>query len=407
MTRFVAVACLLASAVPASAKTFVLPHFLEKSGFTSNTQYTFDTSLFMTYSAGLAGTAPGAGAHLDLWLFDEQGNPLGNNGVTVCGPCAFDLSAATRKASIRFESEMLKHGPLDTPVKQGYAIATVSNDQANLGLTASLFNSHTSAFDLTSLTLAPWEVETQGTRVLLAPHLFEPSGSIVNQTYSFDTTIYATYVGGQAGLPGGTGATVDFYWYADDGTLLKNNGNNVCGPCSYNLGAGARKATIKLENLVLAQGAFDTGVKTGFGVLVVGGGDPDGVALTGMTVNAHANAFDLAFAALDLVPVDASSLVAAPAEPGFVRTLSAQPNPSREGIAFTFDLARAGDVTFAVYDALGRKVRTLSSGTRAAGAQRAAWDGRDDGGARVAPGVYFGRLLSGAGELASKVVVLP
>ena len=409
MIRSAAVACALAAfAFPASAKTFVIPHFLERSGFISAAQYTFDTSLYMAYVPGLAGTAAGPGAHVDLWLFDDFGNPLLNNGVLVCGPCGYDLSAAARKRAVRLESEMLKSGPMDTQIKLGYAIATISNDDGNVAVNASILNSHTSASDLAIFSERPWVIDAEGPRVLVAPHFYEAAGSINNTQYTFDTTIYATYVGGQAGVPGGTGAAVDLYLYADDGSLLKNNGNDVCGPCTYNLGgAQARKASIKLENVILAQGPFDAAAKSGFGVVVVRGNDPDGVALAGIEFNSHSSPFDLAMTEVTLDPIAASLLVGVPADEGFVRALTAQPNPSQGDIAFSFELAHAGDVTFAVFDVLGRKVRTLASGTLGAGPQRAAWDGRDDGGTRVAAGVYFGKLVSGTRELASKVVVLP
>ncbi|NUO79739.1 T9SS type A sorting domain-containing protein, partial [candidate division KSB1 bacterium] len=48
--------------------------------------------------------------------------------------------------------------------------------------------------------------------------------------------------------------------------------------------------------------------------------------------------------------------------------------------------------TLAVYNILGRRVRTLVDGVQAAGEQRVTWDGRDDEGAAVTSGIYFYRL---------------
>jgi flagellar hook assembly protein FlgD len=48
-----------------------------------------------------------------------------------------------------------------------------------------------------------------------------------------------------------------------------------------------------------------------------------------------------------------------------------------------------------VFDLLGRRVRTLDRGPRAAGAQRVAWDGRDAAGAPVTPGLYHVRVDAG------------
>jgi flagellar basal-body rod modification protein FlgD len=66
--------------------------------------------------------------------------------------------------------------------------------------------------------------------------------------------------------------------------------------------------------------------------------------------------------------------------------------------ALPFALDRvAGEVSVEVLDAQGRRVRQMSLGPRAAGAQAVEWDGADDQGQRVAPGTYFYRV-SAAGE---------
>jgi len=69
-----------------------------------------------------------------------------------------------------------------------------------------------------------------------------------------------------------------------------------------------------------------------------------------------------------------------------------RPNPFRERTTVSFTLDRDVDVQLAVYDAAGRRVRTLVDGPRAAGAGTADWDGRDASGRRVTAGIYFVRL---------------
>ncbi|MEO5618751.1 MAG: FlgD immunoglobulin-like domain containing protein, partial [Candidatus Eisenbacteria bacterium] len=69
------------------------------------------------------------------------------------------------------------------------------------------------------------------------------------------------------------------------------------------------------------------------------------------------------------------------------------PNPFRTSTALTFALAGPGRVDVAVFDVLGREVRSLARGTwLAAGAQRFAWDGRDGDGRETGAGVYFVRV---------------
>jgi hypothetical protein len=82
------------------------------------------------------------------------------------------------------------------------------------------------------------------------------------------------------------------------------------------------------------------------------------------------------------------------------------PNPFRGRTAFRFGLARAGDVRLELYDVSGRRVRTLVSGTLPAGEHTRAWDGRDERGGAVRPGVYFVRLVTPSRTFNSRLVAL-
>ena len=85
------------------------------------------------------------------------------------------------------------------------------------------------------------------------------------------------------------------------------------------------------------------------------------------------------------------------------------PNPARGAARFTLTGggAGAGPVEVAVFDVAGRRVRALWRGTPAAGgAQALSWDGRDDGGRRAAPGVYYVRAAAGSGRPALQRLVL-
>ena len=82
------------------------------------------------------------------------------------------------------------------------------------------------------------------------------------------------------------------------------------------------------------------------------------------------------------------------------------PNPFNPATTLRFDLARAGTVDLCVYDAAGRRVRTLVREHLDAGLGHAiAWDGRDDAGQRVPSGVYFCRLVT-ADTRTSRTLVL-
>ena len=87
--------------------------------------------------------------------------------------------------------------------------------------------------------------------------------------------------------------------------------------------------------------------------------------------------------------------------------LSARPNPTREGMTAEFALPRdEASVSLVLYDLSGRLCRTLLSGALPAGPHRVSWDGRDEGGERARPGIYFLKLEAQAGRIESKVLVL-
>ncbi|HMB89543.1 MAG TPA: LamG-like jellyroll fold domain-containing protein, partial [Rhodothermales bacterium] len=72
------------------------------------------------------------------------------------------------------------------------------------------------------------------------------------------------------------------------------------------------------------------------------------------------------------------------------------PNPFLDYTVLRYDLNRAGPVHILIFNLLGQKVRTLYSGIEQPGRKQITWDGRDEGGLRVASGVYLLQLrLSG------------
>jgi hypothetical protein len=73
---------------------------------------------------------------------------------------------------------------------------------------------------------------------------------------------------------------------------------------------------------------------------------------------------------------------------------NAYPNPFRGSTVVTYAMARAGRMDLSVFDAQGRRVRTLVAGSRAEGPASVAWDGRHGDGAMAEPGVYFLRLVT-------------
>ena len=82
------------------------------------------------------------------------------------------------------------------------------------------------------------------------------------------------------------------------------------------------------------------------------------------------------------------------------------PNPFNAGTVIPFDLALPGWVELAIFDLLGQQVRTLLDADLCAGSHRIRWDGRDDGAAPVATGVYLYQLRAGGLRQVGRMLLL-
>jgi len=92
---------------------------------------------------------------------------------------------------------------------------------------------------------------------------------------------------------------------------------------------------------------------------------------------------------------------------GRVGDLAGSPNPFTGQVVLEFPLLAAAGVDLSVYDRSGRRRRALASGNFAAGYHRVTWDGRDDGGAVVADGLYWAVLRSATEARAELLVKSP
>ena len=82
-------------------------------------------------------------------------------------------------------------------------------------------------------------------------------------------------------------------------------------------------------------------------------------------------------------------------------------NPFNPGTVIPYELRKAGRVSLEIYDASGRRVRSLVSATlQGAGSHRAVWDGRNDAGAPVSSGTYFYRLRTVEGMATQKMSLI-
>lgn len=88
------------------------------------------------------------------------------------------------------------------------------------------------------------------------------------------------------------------------------------------------------------------------------------------------------------------------------RLHGAAPNPLVHRTVLAFDLAQAGAIRVSLYDASGRLARTLVDEPLSAGRYQRVWDGADDGGRKLAAGIYFVHFDAGTVQARQKIVLL-
>ena len=93
-----------------------------------------------------------------------------------------------------------------------------------------------------------------------------------------------------------------------------------------------------------------------------------------------------------------------------LRPLRIQPNPFRSGTVIGFNVPRGTDsaetVEVAIYDIRGRMMRTLLAADLEPGDHETAWDGTDNGGRRVAAGIYLCTVRVAGATVSKKLAVL-
>ena len=82
------------------------------------------------------------------------------------------------------------------------------------------------------------------------------------------------------------------------------------------------------------------------------------------------------------------------------------PNPFNSSTQIAYHLAGHGSVQLVIYNVLGQPVRTLVDQFQGAGSYRVEWDGRDEGGAGTAAGVYIVGLHHRDGFAAERLLYL-
>ena len=103
-------------------------------------------------------------------------------------------------------------------------------------------------------------------------------------------------------------------------------------------------------------------------------------------------------------PIDAVTAVGDAAAP-LARVLDVRPNPFDRSATIRYQTA-SGSVDLSIYDAAGRRVRTLVDEDQGTGVHSVVWNGDADNGTRVHAGVYYARLRSGPVTAARSLVIV-
>lgn len=87
--------------------------------------------------------------------------------------------------------------------------------------------------------------------------------------------------------------------------------------------------------------------------------------------------------------------------------LGVRNNPSRNDQWIEAASPLSGPQDLRVFDPAGRAIRRLDSGFRSAGTRSVPWDGRDDSGRKVSPGIYRVRFEAAGRTVCAALVRLP
>lgn len=141
-----------------------------------------------------------------------------------------------------------------------------------------------------------------------------------------------------------------------------------------------------------------------------GGDNPGTLATEAVGADAQPQSLVISLPATSIVLLRPGTVVgvgdATASVPAGVRLDFLSPVPARGGASLAFTLPAAGPAILELLDVSGRRVARLAEGAFEAGRHVARWDGRDENGRTVSPGVYFVRLVTASGTAVRRVPVL-
>ncbi len=80
------------------------------------------------------------------------------------------------------------------------------------------------------------------------------------------------------------------------------------------------------------------------------------------------------------------------------------PNPFSSSTVISYELNKQSNVSIKIYDILGREIKTFWACAQAIGTNEIIWDGKDNDGKKVTPGIYFYQLKTRNETHAKKMI---
>ena len=275
-----------AASDPAAARSqptrwWIYPNLAESRGLNLDTTLTFALA-----------TGTREATAITLHLFDEDGSPVGS-----CAPCQFDLDTGTPSVDVKLEPLV---APSGSSLWLGFALVGGPGSAGAVVLHGATRNDNGDRGDDALFTPVPI------LRSYVLPHVLENAfgagSSLIQDQFTFDTSVFMVYTPGLAGLPAGPGASVDLFLFGPDRKPVAGDAG-VCNPCTFDLGGRHRTVRVDVDSYLEP---FDQGTRFGFGTIVVRGQDPDGVNIQGFVVNTHRSQFDLSVFTFEPQPLAAA-----------------------------------------------------------------------------------------------------
>ncbi len=278
-----AVTTMVPEAVPrgSASHTYILPQLSETADSVSGgAAGAVDTVIHATYDSGQGEQPGGAGAEMDLYLFDrDSGSALeASGGGAVCNPCTFNLSLTARTVTAPVAALVEAAGGFAGPV-DALALIVVAGAEPD-GVSIEATTRRLAPHPL-STSLAPLQLHAGVDNVFVIPHFAETAGDPLADPGASDLIVHLLYTGGLGPVANGGGASLDLYFYDDDGVLKGQDATSVCDPCVVNVSAvgSDRAVSLRVEALFGAHGGLAAPVADFYGVGVVGGADPSGAVM--------------------------------------------------------------------------------------------------------------------------------